>query len=224
MAYDEDLANRIRELLADEEGVTEMSMFGGLAFLLGGNMAVAASGQGGLLVRVDPAERRAAAVQPSRKRDGDARARDERVDPRRRRGRSEQAPAGPLGAAGRAVRARPAGQGLSAFRPAPRPPLPAVHRVASVRQLSAYVPGSICAVRRRYVLHSHGHWLGSLPFSSTYQLVQPVCQTVSASVARSSPVERLGRLASHLDRVARRRARARRAPRSRGRRPPRSCR
>jgi TfoX/Sxy family transcriptional regulator of competence genes len=56
MAYDEDLANRIRELLAGEEGVTEMSMFGGLAFLLGGNMAVAASGQGGLLVRVDPAE------------------------------------------------------------------------------------------------------------------------------------------------------------------------
>jgi TfoX/Sxy family transcriptional regulator of competence genes len=56
MAYDEDLANRVRELLADEEGVTEMSMFGGLAFLLGGNMAVAASGQGGLLARVDPAE------------------------------------------------------------------------------------------------------------------------------------------------------------------------
>jgi TfoX/Sxy family transcriptional regulator of competence genes len=56
MAYDEDLANRIRELLAGEEGVTEMPMFGGLAFLLGGNMAVAASGQGGLLVRVGPAE------------------------------------------------------------------------------------------------------------------------------------------------------------------------
>jgi len=56
MAYDEDLANRIRELLADEDGVSEMTMFGGLAFLLGGNMAVAASGQGGLLVRVDPAE------------------------------------------------------------------------------------------------------------------------------------------------------------------------
>jgi TfoX/Sxy family transcriptional regulator of competence genes len=56
MAYDEELANRIRELLADDDGVTEMSMFGGLAFLLGGNMAVAASGQGGLLVRVDPAQ------------------------------------------------------------------------------------------------------------------------------------------------------------------------
>jgi TfoX/Sxy family transcriptional regulator of competence genes len=56
MAYDEDLANRIRELLADADGVTEMSMFGGLAFLLGGNMAVVASGQGGLLVRVGPAE------------------------------------------------------------------------------------------------------------------------------------------------------------------------
>jgi TfoX/Sxy family transcriptional regulator of competence genes len=56
MAYDEDLANRIRELLAGEDGVTEMAMFGGLAFLLGGNMAVAVSGQGGLLVRAGPAE------------------------------------------------------------------------------------------------------------------------------------------------------------------------
>jgi TfoX/Sxy family transcriptional regulator of competence genes len=54
--YDEALANRIRELLADERKVTERKMFGGLAFLIGGNMAVAASGQGGLLVRVDPAE------------------------------------------------------------------------------------------------------------------------------------------------------------------------
>lgn len=53
MAYDEDLANRIRELLADTEGVTEKKMFGGLAFLVGGNMAVAASGQGGILVRSD---------------------------------------------------------------------------------------------------------------------------------------------------------------------------
>ena len=56
MAYDVDLANRIRELLGDVDGVTEQGMFGGLAFLVGGNMAVAASGQGGLLVRVDPAE------------------------------------------------------------------------------------------------------------------------------------------------------------------------
>jgi TfoX/Sxy family transcriptional regulator of competence genes len=56
VAYDEDLANRIRELLAGEKGITEMKMFGGLAFLINGNMAVAASGQGGLLVRVDPAE------------------------------------------------------------------------------------------------------------------------------------------------------------------------
>jgi TfoX N-terminal domain len=54
MAYDEDLADRIRELIADESGVTEMKMFGGLAFLIRGNMAVAASGQGGVLVHVDP--------------------------------------------------------------------------------------------------------------------------------------------------------------------------
>jgi hypothetical protein len=54
MAYDEDLANRIRELLADEPGVVEKKMFGGLAFLIGGNMSVSASGRGGLLVRCDP--------------------------------------------------------------------------------------------------------------------------------------------------------------------------
>jgi TfoX/Sxy family transcriptional regulator of competence genes len=54
MAYDEDLANRIRELLGSEEGVEEKRMFGGLAFLINGNMSVAASGQGGLLVRVSP--------------------------------------------------------------------------------------------------------------------------------------------------------------------------
>jgi TfoX/Sxy family transcriptional regulator of competence genes len=56
MAYDEDLANRIRDLLADEAHLTEKKMFGGLAFLIGGNMAVAASGQGGILVRVEPAQ------------------------------------------------------------------------------------------------------------------------------------------------------------------------
>jgi TfoX/Sxy family transcriptional regulator of competence genes len=54
MAYDEDLANRIRELIAGEADVTEQRMFGGLAFLVAGNMSVAASGQGGLMVRVDP--------------------------------------------------------------------------------------------------------------------------------------------------------------------------
>jgi TfoX/Sxy family transcriptional regulator of competence genes len=55
MAYDEELADRIRELVAGERGLREQKMFGGLGFLVGGNMAVAASGQGGILVRVDPA-------------------------------------------------------------------------------------------------------------------------------------------------------------------------
>lgn len=54
--YDEKLANRIRELVITESDLTEKKMFGGLAFLVGGNMAVAASGQGGALVRVDPAQ------------------------------------------------------------------------------------------------------------------------------------------------------------------------
>jgi TfoX/Sxy family transcriptional regulator of competence genes len=56
MAYDEDLANRIRELIAGEEGVVEQKMFGGLAFLIGGHMSVSASGRGGLMLRVPPAE------------------------------------------------------------------------------------------------------------------------------------------------------------------------
>lgn len=56
MAYDEALADRIRELVSGERGLEEKTMFGGLSFLLNGNMAVAASGQGGLLARVDPDE------------------------------------------------------------------------------------------------------------------------------------------------------------------------
>jgi TfoX/Sxy family transcriptional regulator of competence genes len=56
MAYDEDLANRIRELLGSERAVEEMRMFGGLAFLVHGNMSVAASSKGGLMVRVPPAD------------------------------------------------------------------------------------------------------------------------------------------------------------------------
>jgi TfoX/Sxy family transcriptional regulator of competence genes len=56
MAYDEDLANRIRELVLTQEGVTEQPMFGGLAFLIAGNMSVSVSSRGGLLLRVDPEE------------------------------------------------------------------------------------------------------------------------------------------------------------------------
>jgi TfoX/Sxy family transcriptional regulator of competence genes len=64
VAYDEDLAGRIRELVATEPGVTEQRMFGGLAFLIGGNMSVSVSGQGGLLLRCDPAETDALARKP----------------------------------------------------------------------------------------------------------------------------------------------------------------
>src|SRR4051794_22979325 len=56
MPYDQDLAERVRQLVAGEDSVTQQRMFGGLAFLVNGNMAVAASGEGGLLVRVDPAD------------------------------------------------------------------------------------------------------------------------------------------------------------------------
>jgi TfoX N-terminal domain len=64
MAYDEDLAGRIRELIGGEPDLTEQAMFGGLAFLIGGHMSVAASGQGGLMVRVDPEETDALLARP----------------------------------------------------------------------------------------------------------------------------------------------------------------
>jgi TfoX/Sxy family transcriptional regulator of competence genes len=56
VAYDTELADRLRYLIGSEPGVSEKKMFGGLAFLVSGNMAISASGQGGALVRVDPAE------------------------------------------------------------------------------------------------------------------------------------------------------------------------
>jgi hypothetical protein len=64
MAYDEVLAERIRDVVQDEPGLTEQKMFGGLAFLIGGNMAAAASGQGGMLLRVDPAETESLVSEP----------------------------------------------------------------------------------------------------------------------------------------------------------------
>ncbi len=68
MAYDADLANRIRELLAGESAVTEKRMFGGLAFLINGNMSVSASGKGGLMVRVEPDDTDALLAKPHTRR------------------------------------------------------------------------------------------------------------------------------------------------------------
>jgi TfoX/Sxy family transcriptional regulator of competence genes len=64
MAFDEDLANRVRELVSGEPAMREQRMFGGLAFLIAGNMSVAASGQGGLMVRVEPEETEALLAKP----------------------------------------------------------------------------------------------------------------------------------------------------------------
>ena len=64
VAFDEDLAVRIRELVRGEAGVSEKRMFGGLAFLVRGNMAISASGQGGVLVRVEPAKSVELAARP----------------------------------------------------------------------------------------------------------------------------------------------------------------
>jgi hypothetical protein len=64
MAYDEELADRIRAEVAGEKNLTEQKMFGGLAFLVGGHMAVAASGRGGLMLRCDPDEAEALLAEP----------------------------------------------------------------------------------------------------------------------------------------------------------------
>jgi hypothetical protein len=64
MAYDTELADRIREVVQAEPGLSEKRMFGGLAFLIQGNMAVSASSQGGLLLRVNPAETESLVSEP----------------------------------------------------------------------------------------------------------------------------------------------------------------
>jgi hypothetical protein len=100
VAYDVELADRLREVLAAEPGVVEKPMFGGLAFLVGGHMAVAVSRSGGLLLRVDPARAEALLAEPrasrwvmrGREMDGwlridiDAYAADDELDPWVRRG------------------------------------------------------------------------------------------------------------------------------------------
>lgn len=74
MSYDVDLADRLREVLATEPGIAEKRMFGGVAFLLAGHLVVSASSQGGLLLRIDPAQ-------------GDALLADPRASPFQMRGR-----------------------------------------------------------------------------------------------------------------------------------------
>ena len=74
MAYDEDLAHRLRELLADEDAITEKRMFGGLAFLLHGNMAVSASRPGRAAGPHRSGRHRRGARAPARRADGDGQA------------------------------------------------------------------------------------------------------------------------------------------------------
>jgi TfoX N-terminal domain len=127
MAYDEELADRIRELIAGERDVTEQRMFGGLAFLVGGNMSVAASGQGGLMVRVDPEDAAALLGKPHARAVRDARPRDAGLAASRPGGGANEAPARALGQARRRVRSLASSEALRAdprpgrFHPRPRP-------------------------------------------------------------------------------------------------------
>ena len=83
MAYDEDLANRIRELIASEDGYTEQKMFGGIGFMIDGHMALEVSGEGGLMIHCSKEETEALLAKPGARPFGDARTRAEgllRVD------------------------------------------------------------------------------------------------------------------------------------------------
>ncbi len=126
MAYDVELANRLREALADEDGVTEQRMFGGLAFMIGGHMAVAASGQGGLLLRCDPNETDALVQKPHAAR-FEMRGREMngwlRIDPE---GCTHQARPSPLGLARGGLRKVVAGEGVAGACRRPYP-LPLAH-------------------------------------------------------------------------------------------------
>jgi TfoX/Sxy family transcriptional regulator of competence genes len=64
MPYDQQLAERVRELVAPRDGVTEKKMFGGIGWMLNGNMAVGVMSSGGLIVRVEPEETEALIAQP----------------------------------------------------------------------------------------------------------------------------------------------------------------
>ena len=64
MGYDEELADRIRHVVEGEPGLTEKRMFGGVAFLIDGHLAASASSQGGMLLRVDPADTAALTERP----------------------------------------------------------------------------------------------------------------------------------------------------------------
>ncbi len=104
MAYDEALAGRIRALLGERPGLAEKKMFGGLAFLVGGNMAVAASAWGGILVRVDPGGVGRARRLDSRVSAGDARPPYGGLAPRRRCRRRRRRDTGSVGRARRELR------------------------------------------------------------------------------------------------------------------------
>ncbi|BCI88216.1 hypothetical protein NIIDMKKI_34220 [Mycobacterium kansasii] len=107
MAYDIDLVERIRELLASQSGVDEKRMFGGLAFLIDGHLAVAVSGQGGLLVRCPGGHRQAARWRPCQPHDN-GRPANPRMVARRRRRSENQTAASQLGHAQRDLGAQPA--------------------------------------------------------------------------------------------------------------------
>ena len=64
MAYDEDLANRIRELIASADGYTEQKMFGGIGFMVDGHMALGVSGEGGLIIHCSHGSAVCAACRP----------------------------------------------------------------------------------------------------------------------------------------------------------------
>ena len=151
MAYDEELADRIRELIADEPDLTEKKMFGGLAFLIGGNMAVAASGEGGLLVRVDPSTVGGARRDLTRPPHGDARPEDAGLAARRNREPSNEQTTRSLGGARHLLRPLATGKAIALPAALARP------SAASSRASPA------TASQHRYVYRVRSHLPAPLP-------------------------------------------------------------
>ena len=117
MSYDEALAERVRELIGTRPDVSEMRMFGGLAFLVAGNMAVAASGSGGLMVRVDPHDAEALTGRPHAGPFEMRGAPGGRLAARRRRGRGDEIRARAVGGGRRRLRGVPASEALRSAPP-----------------------------------------------------------------------------------------------------------
>jgi TfoX/Sxy family transcriptional regulator of competence genes len=170
MTYDEKLADRIRELLANERGVTEKKMFGGLAFLVHGNMAIAASGQGGALVRCNPEASDALVEKTEAETMVMARPRDVRLAAHSRPASAHETPAREMGRHRDGLRAHASCEVADQAAPAPQSGRGSLREAASEASADAVGP---CGE------------LASTPFPSTRGVAQEVVSDARSGDRRS---------------------------------------